>query len=107
MGASLLTRDISVPLSILLKESADLKFRIDHSESGWIIVSGNQLQKINSIRQDLKNLEKVILLDPGESFSRDEIYMGKVKEMGTGFMRYSGLSGLSKFHPYGINMCWR
>ena len=34
---------LCVPLSILLKEGADLKFRLDHSESRWVIISGNQL----------------------------------------------------------------
>jgi long-chain acyl-CoA synthetase len=77
---------ICVPLSILLKESADLKFRLDHSESKWVIVSGSQIDKINSIKQDLKNLDKVILLDPRESYSRDEIYMGKVKKMGEEYL---------------------
>jgi long-chain acyl-CoA synthetase len=72
---------VSVPLSILLKEG-DLKFRLEHSESKWIIVSGNQLSKINSIKRDLKNLEKVILLDPREGYSDDEIYIGKLKETG-------------------------
>jgi long-chain acyl-CoA synthetase len=80
---------ISVPLSILLKESADLKFRLEHSESRWLIVSGNQHVKINSIRQDLKNLEKVILLDPLESYPRDEIYMGQVKNMGEEYLRHN------------------
>jgi len=77
---------INVPLSILLKEGADLKFRLDHSESKWVIVSGNQIDKINAIKQDLKNLEKVILLDPRESYSRDEIYMGLVRKMGEEFL---------------------
>jgi long-chain acyl-CoA synthetase len=78
---------INVPLSILLKEGADLKFRLDHSESKWVIVSGNQIDKINSIKQDLKNLEKIILLDPKESYSRDEIYMNEVKKMGEEYLR--------------------
>jgi len=77
---------INVPLSILLKEGADLKFRLDHSESKWVIVSGNQVEKINAIKQDLKNLEKVILLDPRESYSRDEIYMGTVRKMGEEYL---------------------
>ena len=77
---------ICVPLSILLKEGADLKFRLDHSESRWVIVSHNQLDKINSIKQDLKNLEKVILLDPMESYSKDEFYMGDVKKMGEEYL---------------------
>lgn len=80
------TGAISVPLSILLKEGADLKFRLDHSESRWIIVSAHQLDKVNSIKQDLKNLEKVILLDPKESYSQDEIFMGKVKKMGEEYL---------------------
>jgi long-chain acyl-CoA synthetase len=80
---------ISVPLSILLKESADLKFRLEHSESRWLIVSGNQLDKINTIRKDLKNLEKIILLDSRESYSRDEIYMGQVKNMGDEYLSHN------------------
>jgi long-chain acyl-CoA synthetase len=77
---------ICVPLSILLREGADLKFRLDHSESRWIIVSRSQLDKINSIKKDLKNLEKVILLDPKEDYSQDEIYMGNVKKMGEEYL---------------------
>ncbi len=80
---------VSVPLSILLKEGTDLKFRLDHSESRWIIVSGIQLSKINSIKRDLKNLEKVILLDPKESYSEDEIYIGKLKELGEDYIEKS------------------
>ena len=77
---------INVHLSILLKEGADLKFRLEHSESRWVIVSGNQFDKINSVRKDLKNLEKVILLDPRESYAPDEIYMGKVRKMGEEYL---------------------
>ncbi len=77
---------ICVPLSILLKEGSDLKFRLDHSESKWVIVSGLQIDKINSIRHDLRNLEKVIILDPAESYSEDEIYMGTVMKMGEEYL---------------------
>ncbi len=79
-------RAICVPLSILLREGADLKFRLDHSESRWIIVSRSQLDKINSIKKDLKNLEKVILLDPKEDYSQDEIFMGDIKKMGEEYL---------------------
>jgi long-chain acyl-CoA synthetase len=78
---------INVPLSILLKEGADLKFRLDHSESRWIIVSRNQYEKIDTIKKDLKNLEKVILLDTRDNYSADEIYIGKIKEMGEEYLR--------------------
>jgi long-chain acyl-CoA synthetase len=82
----LLTGAINVPLSIALKEGADLKFRLDHSESRWIIVSGIQFDKIKAIKHDLKNLEKVIVLDPRESYGQDEISMAEVKKMGEEYL---------------------
>jgi long-chain acyl-CoA synthetase len=84
------TGAISVPLSNALKEGADLKFRLDHSESRCVIVSGLHLDKINSIKQDLKNLQKVILMDPKESYSRDEIFLGEIKKLGEEYLnKYS------------------
>jgi long-chain acyl-CoA synthetase len=80
------TGAVSVPLSITLREGADLKFRLDHSESRWVIVSNLQLDKINSIKQDLRNLEKVVLLDPKESYSQDEIYIGEIKKIGDEYL---------------------
>ncbi len=77
---------VNVPLSILLKEGADLKFRLEHSETRWVIVSGNQLYKIRSIIKELKDLEKVILLDPCESYEKDEIFMGDVKKSGEEYL---------------------
>jgi len=78
---------ICVPLSILLKEGADLKFRIDHSGSRWIIVSALQYEKIRAIRNDLANLEKLILLDPRESYGEDEIFMGRVRNSGGEYLK--------------------
>lgn len=80
------TGAVNVPLSILLKEGADLKFRLEHSETRWVIVSGNQLYKIRSIKKELKDLEKVILLDPCESCEKDEIFMGDVKKSGEEYL---------------------
>jgi long-chain acyl-CoA synthetase len=77
---------ICVPLSIVLKEGADLKFRLDHSESRWIFVSSLQLEKITPIRKDLKNLEKLVLLDQKESYADDEIYLGRLKKIGEDYL---------------------
>jgi len=68
---------ICVPLSILLKEGADLKFRIDHSGSRWIIVSALQYEKIRAIRNDLANLEKMILLDPRKAMAKTRYSWGE------------------------------
>ncbi len=80
------TGAISVPLSILLKESSDLKFRLDHTESRWIIISASQYGKLDSIKHDLKSLEKIILLDPKESYTPNEIFIGKVKSLGEEYL---------------------
>jgi long-chain acyl-CoA synthetase len=80
------TGAISVPLSILLKEGSDLKFRLDHTESRWIIISASQYDKINLIKNELKCLEKIILLDPKESYSPNEIFIGKVKSLGEEYL---------------------
>ncbi len=78
---------ICVPLSILLKEGADLKFRIDHSGSRWIIVSALQYDKIKAIRKDLANLGKIILLDPRDSYGENEIFMGRVRNSGEEYLK--------------------
>lgn len=103
-------RAICVPLSILLREGADLKFRLDHSESRWIIVSRSQLDKINSIKKDLKNLEKVILLDPKEDYSQDEVFMGNVKKMGEEYLSKNHEKFMQTIESVGpddyVNICY-
>ncbi|MCJ7819844.1 MAG: long-chain fatty acid--CoA ligase, partial [Bacteroidales bacterium] len=81
------TGAINVPLSIMLKEGADLKFRLDHSDAKWVIVSGNNAEKINSIRKELPKLSRVILLDPKESYETDEIYMDDIKKQGEEYLK--------------------
>ncbi len=73
---------IDVPISIQLNEPADLTFRIKHSESRMIIVSGSQLRKIEAIKKELPLVEKIILMDPKETYEKEEIYMGDVMEEG-------------------------
>jgi long-chain acyl-CoA synthetase len=103
-------RAICVPLSILLREGADLKFRLDHSESRWIIVSRSQCDKINSIKKDLKNLEKVILLDPKEDYSQDEIFMGDIKKMGEEYLSKNREKYIQMLESVGpddyVNICY-
>jgi len=73
---------IDVPLSIQLNEPGDLTFRLKHSGSRIIIVSASQLKKIEAIKKDLPDLEKIILMDPKESYDEDEVYMGNLMEDG-------------------------
>jgi len=73
---------IDVPLSIQLNEPGDLSFRLKHSGSRMIVVSGSQLKKIDAIKKNLPDIEKIILMDPKESYGEDEVYMGDLMEDG-------------------------
>ena len=73
---------IDVPLSIQLNEPADLLFRLKHSESRMMVVSASQARKIEPLKGELPALEKVILMDPKETYEEDEIYMGDLMEKG-------------------------
>jgi long-chain acyl-CoA synthetase len=77
---------IDVPLSTALNEPTDIIFRLKHSETRMIVVSESQFHKIISIKDKLPNLDKIILLDPKESYEKDEVYMGDIMEDGAKFL---------------------
>ena len=52
-----------VPLSVNLGEVSDLIFRINHSESKWVLVSANHLPKIRQALPSCPQVEKVIVFD--------------------------------------------
>jgi long-chain acyl-CoA synthetase len=64
---------ISIPLSLKLEESNDLLFRLKHGDVSCIIVSGRQLAKIRLIKDQLPLLKKIIVLDPIDSYEKDEV----------------------------------
>lgn len=64
---------VVVPLSIKLNEAADIKFRIEHSESKYAIASTRQAEKLRDILKDIPSFEKLILLDDTESLKENEI----------------------------------
>jgi len=84
--AILHTGAVNVPLSIKLEESNDLLFRLKHSESRFIMVSGTQLKKIRSIIQDLPLIEKIIILDPQATYEKNEISVDDVYAMGDDYL---------------------
>ena len=49
---------INVPLSTKLEGDTDLSFRLNHSESRFIITSGNQIDKVRTVKPQLKSIEK-------------------------------------------------
>ena len=79
-----------VPLSVNLGEGKDLIFRINHSDSKWILVSGNHLPKIRAILPECPAVEKVIVFDDTafdyDSLEPKEIRMSEVQKMGDEFL---------------------
>lgn len=73
---------IDVPLSIMLNEPTDLIFRLKHSEARMIVVSSSQAKKIEVVKKELPDLEKIILMDPKDKYGKDEVYMGDLMEEG-------------------------
>ncbi len=77
---------VNVPISVKVNELNDLKFRLDHSDSKFVIVSAGQLQKIRKIKKDLPTLEKVILLDKIENVEQDEITKEEIYALGKKYL---------------------
>ena len=80
--AILHTGAVNVPLSIKLEERNDLIFRLQHSETKYIVVSGLQLPKIRAIINDLPLVEKIIVFDKLEVYHDNEISLSEVCKMG-------------------------
>ena len=80
--AILHTGAVNVPLSIKLEERNDLIFRLNHSESKYIVVSGLQLPKIRAIAGELPLVEKIVVFDEQEKYHDREIPLSEICRMG-------------------------
>lgn len=65
---------INVPLSIKLSDE-EVLFRLNHSESKFIITTARQVNKVLSVKEKLKNIKKIILLDKPESSNNDILFI--------------------------------
>ena len=77
---------VNVPISVKVNEPAELKFRLAHSGCRMAIVSGTQAAKVQQLRKDLPDLEKIIMLDPCEKYAEDEISFRQISEEGKKFL---------------------
>ena len=78
---------VNVPLSIKLEESNDLLFRLIHGDVKYIMVSGTQLKKIRSIKDQLTLVEKVIVFDEQKEYEDKEIALNDVLNLGDEFLK--------------------
>ena len=77
---------INVPLSVKIDELSELKFRLAHSGSRMVIVSGGHVQKVRAIKNDLPELKKIILLD-GEAQSEEEMTFSSLLNIGKEYLK--------------------
>ncbi|MCG8582547.1 MAG: AMP-binding protein [Bacteroidales bacterium] len=72
---------INVPLSTKLEADNDLIFRLNHSEAETIIVSKNQLDKVRTVKSQLRYLKQIIILDSTEELQENEYSISKFYDL--------------------------
>lgn len=77
---------LNVPLSIKLEENNDLIFRLKHSETTYILVSGGQLKKIRAIMSELPAIQKVVVFDEQEIYEEKEMSLTALMESGAKYL---------------------
>ena len=77
---------INVPLSVKLDSATEFKFRLQHSGCKMVIVSKGQAEKLEKIRNQLPDLEKVIYLDGTESADTNDCSYEQVLALGDEFL---------------------
>ena len=78
---------INVPLSVKLDAGNELKFRLAHSGCKMIIVSKGHASKVEEIRNELPDLEKVIYLDEKENPGANDITYNQVLALGDEYLK--------------------
>ncbi len=76
---------VNVPLSFKLESDQDLLFRINHSDSRFVIASESQIEKVRRVIDRCPAVEKVIVIDDIELKDR-EIHLKDIYEAGDGFL---------------------
>ncbi len=78
---------INVPLSVKLDSGTELKFRLAHSGSKMVIVSKGQASKVEEIRDQLPDLERVIYLDGKDNPGAGDISYEQVLALGDKYLK--------------------
>ncbi|BDD06271.1 AMP-dependent synthetase/ligase [Aureibacter tunicatorum] len=80
---------VNVPISVKINEPSELKFRLNHSGCRFAIASSFHLEKIRALREDLPELEKIIVMDdeielmPGEMRFNELLSLGNSLNLST------------------------
>ena len=76
---------VDVPLSYKLESDYDLTFRINHSDSRFIVASEMEIEKVRRVITQCPAIEKVIVMDD-IPLQEGEIYLKDVREAGVKFI---------------------
>ena len=76
---------VNVPLSFKLESDHDLTFRINHSDSRFVIASESQIEKVRRVLPQCPAVEKVIVLDE-IPLQEGEISASALEELGRTYM---------------------
>ena len=75
-----------VPMSIRLS-SDEIKFRLEHSGATMVIVSKQQVPKVKGMIDSVKNLNKIIYLDPYEKSDNTQIHYDDILALGKEYLK--------------------
>ncbi|MBO4469764.1 MAG: AMP-binding protein [Bacteroidales bacterium] len=94
-----------IPLSVNLGSTADIVFRIKHSESKWVLVSANHLARIREALPECPDIKKVIVFDDTaffvDSLKEPEIRMSEVMKMGEEFLKTNEKAFVNRYQSVG------
>ncbi len=94
-----------VPLSVNLGDGQDLVFRINHSESQWVLVSAYQLPKIRKILPECPQIKRIIVFDDAfcdlSELAENEIFMSDVEKLGEEFLATRKADFEERMHSVG------
>lgn len=77
---------VDVPLSYKLESDYDLTFRINHSDSRFIVASEMEIHKVRRVMDQCKAIEKVIVMD-NIPLEEGEMYLSDVRELGVKYIQ--------------------
>ena len=77
---------VDVPLSFKLESDHDLTFRINHSDSVYVVASEGEIHKIRRVIGKCPAVKKVIVLDD-IPLQENEMYVGELRSMGLAFLK--------------------
>lgn len=76
---------VNVPLSFKLESDQDLLFRINHSDSRFVVASQSQIDKVRRVIGRCPAVEKIIVMD-NIPLKDNEVYLDDVRKAGLKFM---------------------